>query len=251
MTLMIAVLLLVSASASAEAPLGWPAAAHPGPIEVKLEDGRTIHARGPVLGDDRTLLLRLPDDSMISVPADSVERIAVASASATAPAAKTRVTTPGRVYGNADLPPPLETGSAPPVTATADLVSPAAPAPLTFEGHRDFNGHDEQWWRDRVKRLHEELEGTEQEIVALESEYRVAKARTGAPMPRTVGGRSVLPRSLANRRTSSLEAGKVITLEEVATALDDAKARRDELKAEIAGLSDEARQANALPGWLR
>ena len=59
----------------------WPAATHDGPILVQLEDGRTIEAVGPVTGDDRTLIVRLPDDSMVSVRIETVERITAGSSS--------------------------------------------------------------------------------------------------------------------------------------------------------------------------
>jgi len=251
--LVIGMLLLLAPGASATTALEWPAATLAGPILVEMKDGRTFVAVGPVRGDERMLLLRLADDALVSVAADGVERITAAPADATSIEESSDADAPEpRVYGNADLPPVPDSASAsPPEQKAAEDGSPAAA--LTYDGYRDRNGRDEKWWRDRVSRLNEELEATQQEIDRLEREYRVAKARTGAPLPRGSAGRkmTVLPLGLANRRTSSLEAGKVAELEEASTRLEEARARRDTLKAEIDGLSEEARRAGALPGWLR
>lgn len=227
----------------------WPAVAKEGPLLVRLSDGRTLEVSGPVHGDERTLLLRLADDTLLSVETASVE--AIDEAPSRARAAATRAENANRpvVISNADLPEALPSQSAPIQTPDAPAggnppeAGPPAEQPTAasiYPGeHLDRNGHNERWWRDRVARLREALAQADADIERLEAEVRVAKAR------------SLGAHQAQNKRVSSLDKQKVDTLVDAVDSLEATRARRDELQAEIDGLADEARLANALPGWLR
>lgn len=264
--LAVSVLPFGSAVAAETSLDAWPAATREGPILVRLDDGRTLEAVGPVRVGETMLILRLTDDSLVSVTAESVKDI-------TQDPGWPRKPEPQRhapvVITNADLPPPLPSQSAPisggtppaPTLAPAeesDSGTAADPQPATEPAslrpgeHVDRNGHDDKWWRDRKKRLEEQLAESEAEIERLEDEMQVAKARAGARTNATHGpsNRTPYPRR-PGQRVSSLDVQKLNAFEDAVEGLEAARARRDELQAELDGLPDEARRANALPGWLR
>ncbi len=229
-----------SVSFAGTGPDQWPAAATEGPILVQLEDGRAIQAVGPVTGDDRVLVFRLTDNTLVSMKTSSVARITAVRVprpalprSATRTHAAPVAARPGspRTFKNTDLPEPLEPQSAP-----SDVKPPADPEtepPATEQPTEpvDRNGHNEKWWRDRLSGLNAELVATEAEIQRLESDVRKAKVRVGGKLPDTGSGER--------------------SLNDVVVELEVARTRRNGLQAEIDGLSDEARRAGAMPGWLR
>ncbi len=216
-------------------PDQWPAAAKAGPILVQLEDGRAVEAVGPVTGDERILVFRLADSTLVSMKTSSVARItAVRAPRPERPQSPTRTkvvpvaTRSGspRTFKNTDLPESPESPPVPPAAVEEEPRAAEAPAETV-----DRNGHNEKWWRDRVAVLNAELAASEAEIQRLESDVRKAKVRAGGKLPDTGSGER--------------------SLNDVVVELEVARTRRNGLKTEIDSLSDEARRAGAMPGWLR
>ncbi len=233
-------LLGASVSFAGTGPDQWPAAAKEGPVLVQLVDGREVEAVGPVTGDDRMLIFRLTDNTLVSMKTSSVARITAvrvprpalpqsATRTHVAPIAD-RAGSP-RTFKNTDLPEPLESQSAPPADEPTAVTDPESQATEEPAGLVDRNGHNEKWWRDRVSGLNAELAATESEIERLESDVRKAKVRVGGKLPDAGSGER--------------------SLNDVLVELEVARTRRNGLKAEIDGLSEEVRRAGAMPGWLR
>ncbi|MCP3979505.1 MAG: hypothetical protein GY716_09275 [bacterium] len=245
-----------SAVAAANPLDAWPAATREGPILVRLDDGRTLEAVGPVRVGGTRIILRLTDDSLVSVAATSVKDITQDPVRSRKPEPQQEAPV---VITNEDLPPafpsqaPPNHGGTPPAPTLAPAeASKGEPTGLRPGEHVDRNGHGETWWRERKTRLEEQLAETVADVERLESEVRVAKARAGARTNAMHGrsNRAPYPRR-PNQRLSSLEAQKLNEFEDAVEGLEAARERRVELQAELDGLPDEARRANALPGWLR
>jgi hypothetical protein len=130
------------------------------------------------------------------------------------------------VFTNADLPPPLPTGTPPaPEPASSpeqDLMSLGAPpapatAGLSYASHRDRDGHGEGWWRHRAAEL---------ELRLYEAQLEAHKAHV------------------------AYVKGKVLIDPQVPVRSRAATQHMREIEAEREGLNEELRQAGGLPGWL-
>ncbi len=230
----------------------WPAARHDGPILIVLTNGSQVAARGPVEGDNRTLVFRTEAGKLVSLPTTSIGEIRLPPKSAGQPDTEPdgeseEMATPDPdpeaqvIFSNADLPPAGSTSPLPEAEEPSGQVggtdpgatledSAGARPQVATAGPVDRDGHDERWWRDRKSRLVRSIEEANAEIEKLDRDVRLAKAAIGI----TVQGQD-----------------GAVTLAEKNEALADALQRRAALRKELDDLPTEARRAGALPGWIR
>jgi len=145
-------------------------------------------------------------------------------------------TTPDGVVGLTDDPgriperyratatPHVESG-----TGLSMAPAPAQTAPATTGPSLDTdqNGHDQEWWQQRLDELNDQQASLQQQRTDLEQQLAQSL-------------------SLSMYTAADMEAQK-----EFRQQLDDVDHQISMLQAQRAALADEARQAGAPPGWLR
>lgn len=125
----------------------------------------------------------------------------------------------------------------------------------------DDNGHDEAWWKNRVRELKSRRGVVLQEKERLQEEYNTTYSTWLNPF--APGNKNL---SKINQQMSSgnpvdkkLFSGLPVPQPETAKDLQELKEQMAKIDEELqaiehdlnVGLPDEARKANALPGWLR
>ena len=130
------------------------------------------------------------------------------------------------VYTNADLT-PLPTVSEPPNLAE-QTVAVQEIAPLTYETFRDRNGHDQSWWRTRTARLDAEFQAAEERLEAIETMLLICRPR--------------FPRRDFCTRNVHLD---------LMIDFEEAQNHAKQLQLDRKQLREDARRADALPGWFR
>ena len=219
---------------------------------VRLDDGQEILAVGEIEQDDGLVLYRTVAGMLASIPAARVVAVEpvdppVASPDAARDERPERTVRDAPVFTNDDLPTePL------PSRATFDRIpgstvdGPSRPADpdgpvLTYDTYRDRNGNDEAWWRELAAAIDSERAEARSEYEIWSQRYRslsdlVALECVGRRFAR------YLPAACAEYVRLQRDADRRAA---------DARAWLDEVDAERRNLSDDARRAGALPGWLR
>jgi hypothetical protein len=241
-------LLIGAAVAGAPARAGEPAARS----WVRLDSGRQILVIGQIERDGGLMLYRTATGLLASIPASRVVAVEPVARPDRSPDERpdelpARSVPDVPVFTNDDLPTePLPwratidraTGSTD-VAPTAETGS-EIPA-LGYDAYRDRNGNDEAWWRERAAAIDAEREEALDEYEIWSQRYRslsdlVALECVGRRFAR------YLPATCAEYVRLQRDANERAA---------DARAWLEEVDAERRNLSDEARRANALPGWLR
>jgi hypothetical protein len=227
-----------------------------GPYVVLRPDGTEIHLMEPPTRKGPLLVGRLwPQGTLVSFPAREVD--AARTEAANAAGAPGPTPTPGalvladvarrarptpvpltdlgklnRSRGEAEKELSKASGTAKQPDAEVEAERPRRlhRAPET-QDHLDVNGHGEEWWRARARDVREELNEAREEAAASEADA-VAWERGWIP-----GGtaRSSWAWELQQRRD----------------AAQRARARAAAAERKMRELEDEARKADAYPGWLR
>lgn len=245
----LAVLVLVAAVvpfAGGPVPADETAATAPR-FRLVLVDGAATIAVGPVERRDGVLRFRTPEGVLASVREDRVTALEDAPSPSASPSRRDVASDPGApvpVIDNDDLP------TAPPsgVVVPAGVPDPAPaepPATLpipTYDTYRDRDGRDEAWWRSKVAAIDVDRARAETDRDRWNRRFAEVSAL-------------VRIECAGERRNSTSVRSRCAELlgiqEEARREVEDAEARLEDAVARKRALSDEARRAGALPGWLR
>ncbi len=242
--------LLIAAFAPGQPPSG--------PYVLLRADGTEIRLMEPPRRKGELLIGRLwPEGTLVSFPSREVDSRRTEGANAAGVPVPTR-TPPapslGDVVARAGRPTPVPLGDRVKLTrsrgeverelqkssgtgrreepdAEAEAKRPRRPRVAAPE-HVDLQGRGEEWWRARADRIHDEIESSKRELAAAEAE---AERFERDWMPAGGIERSSWAWELQQRRDAILRARAHVS---------DAESR-------MRLLQDEARKADAYPGWLR
>jgi len=241
---------LLVALAAAASPAPVPATDDPADPGVRkvlvLADGGRVEIAGEVGRRDGLVVYRTAEGTLASVPEDRVTAVEDAPLPV-APAAPARDDLPVPTFTDDDLPAPLlpvgiaggtagESGSPEPGTVAV------VPPPWTYDGYVDRDGRDAAWWRARVAALEADRSAAEADLERWTRSYRELSALVELECADAPGGVSRRPSTCVDYLRSQSAAEREV---------EAARARLEAIDRERGGLSDEARRAGALPGWLR
>lgn len=207
---------------------------------LTLDDCVSHDVLGPIEIQENRVLFHLAGGRLASLPVERVTAVTPLSppvadrfaGEATGRRDRRASEEPGDLgrFTNEDLPPPLpNAGSVAYATGEPEQVE----ATLTYEGYRDRTGRGEDWWRERARR-------TERDLSDAKTEMEEAYAELHS-LTRGLGGGLVLP-----------EQGRLLhAIQRARERFEAAEERYRNAVEERSRLADEARQAEALPGWLR
>jgi|KBSSwiStaDraftv2_1062776.scaffolds.fasta_scaffold2174327_1 chromosome segregation ATPase len=105
----------------------------------------------------------------------------------------------------------------------------------SIEGYRDLHGHDETYWKQKIKPLKTQLESLDSQISTLENRARKLNATNG----------------LKVTRDGKLRASSSDTRAHLERQIQDLTSKRVVVLKSIQDLEEEGRRAKALPEWLR
>ncbi|MCI0721811.1 MAG: hypothetical protein L0338_22990 [Acidobacteria bacterium] len=104
-----------------------------------------------------------------------------------------------------------------------------------IDGYRDKQGHDREYWQQKMRPLRKRLEALDSQIAAQQTRYNQLNATSGVKVTRS-----------GKMRASSSD-----TRVQVAKRIEDLNQKRAEVRKSIDELEEEARKSQALPEWLR
>jgi chromosome segregation ATPase len=142
-----------------------------------------------------------------------------------------------RVYTNEDLKRLKETTRINQVeeTGRASRGSEKRVTAGGIENHRDIHGHDRTYWQQKIRPLRNQLATLDARIAVLQQRRNHLNAASGIKVTRT-----------GKLKTSSSDTRAQLTKQ-----IDDLEAKRAETLRAIESTEEDARKAQALPGWLR
>ena len=141
-----------------------------------------------------------------------------------------------RVYTNEDLKNLKDTvhlNQASPHEADVKKAKPSGDG--SIERYRDIHGHDQTYWKQRMKPLKTQLESLDSQISSLENRTRKLNETSG----------------LKVTRSGKLRASSSDTRAHLERQIEDLTTKRALVRKAIQDLEEEGRRAKALPDWLR
>jgi hypothetical protein len=104
-----------------------------------------------------------------------------------------------------------------------------------IDDYRDKNGHDRNYWHQKVQPLRNRLEALDTQIASLEAKRGRLNATSGVKVTRS-----------GKMRASSSD-----TRVQLDKRIDDLSREKNEVVRSLQDMEEEARKAGALPEWLR
>ena len=140
-----------------------------------------------------------------------------------------------KVYTNADLDRLKTTQPINQDAAKADNSGKNRNSKSELENYRDINGHDREYWRQKIDPLRSKLNVLDSKIADLENKKSGQTVSSGLKVSRS-----------GKLHASSADSG--IKSQQ---KIDDLKLQRSQVSRDIESLEERARKAHALPEWLR
>ena len=221
---------------------------------IRLVEGREILAIGDVLREHGLVLYRTPAGVLSSIPDDRVdviERVLLPEGSTASAGDDQPDRAPEEVptFTNDDLPTeplPWQASFTRAAGSPADGVPDVdaeerVDIPLTYDSYLDRNGNDERWWRELAAEIDADRDDAREGLEIWTQRHRELSDLVALEC---VGRRHA-------RYLPAVCAEYVRLQRDASERVAKARAWLDEVEAERGNLSDEARRADALPGWLR
>ncbi|MFN8007246.1 MAG: hypothetical protein U0V70_09535 [Terriglobia bacterium] len=140
-----------------------------------------------------------------------------------------------KVYTNSDLEELKKTQPINQSEQPAEKERKGQSSKSELDNYRDLNGHDREYWRQKVDPLRTKLNTLDSKIEDLEHKMSGKTVSSG----------------LKVSKSGKLHASSGDSQTKMQQKMDDLKLQRTQIAHEIEGLEERARKAHALPDWLR